>query len=331
MKAIMYREFGSPDVLQVEEVAQPVPGDGEVLIAVRAAAVNMFDWYMVRGKPRVVRLILGGQPKPLGVDLAGVVEAVGRDVKRFTPGDHVFGTGRSKSVRPRTGSFAEYVCVGEDLVTAKPGNATFEEAASVPMAGLTALQGLRNHAAVKAGQRVLINGASGGIGTFAVQIAKVFGAEVTGVCSASNVDMVRRIGADHVIDYSRQSFTDGALRYDVIIDIVGNKSWAECRRMLTPRGKYIAVGGPPARALPLLLREPFTRGKLTTFVARANRDDLDVFRELIESGRVTPVIDRSYPLEETAEAVRYVAAGHTRGKVVLTIGEPSRVTVRASA
>jgi NADPH:quinone reductase-like Zn-dependent oxidoreductase len=325
MKAIIYREFGSPDVLRLEEVARPDPGEGEVLIAVRAAAVNMFDWYMVRGKPSVVRLILGGQPKPLGVDLAGVVEAVGPDVKRFTPGDHVFGTGRAKSVRPRTGSFAEYVCVAEDLIAAKPHNATFEQAASVPMAGLTALQGLRDHAFVKRGQNVLINGASGGIGTFAVQIAKVFGAEVTGVCSTRNVDMVRRIGADHVIDYTRESFTEGALRYDIIIDIVGNKSWAECRRMLTPHGKYIAVGGPPARALPLMLREPFTRGKLTTFVARANVDDLNVFRELIESGGVTPVIDRSYALEETAEAVRYVAAGHTRGKVVLTIGKTTVV------
>ena len=319
MRAIIYREFGSPDVLEVEHVDKPVPAAGEVLVAVRAAAVNMFDWYMVRGKPRIFRLVLGSQPKPLGVDLAGVVEATGTGVTRFKVGDHVFGTGRGKSVRPKTGSFAEYVCVAENMAEAKPRNATFEQAAAVPVAGFTALQGLRDHGLLKRGQKVLVNGASGGIGTFAVQIAKAFGADVTGACSTRNVEMVRRIGADHVIDYTRESFTDGAMRYDVILDIVGNKSWAECRRMLTTNGKYVAAGGPPRRALPLLLREPFTRGKLNTFVARANADDLNVFRELIEDGGVTPVIDRTYTLEETAEAVRYVAAGHTRGKVVVKI------------
>ncbi|MFL5481948.1 MAG: NAD(P)-dependent alcohol dehydrogenase [Gemmatimonadaceae bacterium] len=318
MRAIIYREFGSPDVLKVEHVDKPVPATGEVLVAVRAAAVNMFDWYMVRGKPRVFRLVLGSHPKPLGVDLAGVVEAIGSGVTRFGPGDQVYGTGRGKSVRPKTGSFAEYVCVAENMVEAKPRNVTFEQAAAVPVAGFTALQGLRNHGLLKPGHKMLVNGASGGIGTFAVQIAKAFGADVTGVCSTRNVEMVRRIGADHVIDYTRDSFADGAMRYDVILDIVGNKSWAECRRMLTTNGKYVAAGGPPRRALPLLLREPFTRGKLTTFVARANPGDLAVLRQLIESGSVTPIIDRTYRLEETAEAVRYVAAGHTRGKVVIT-------------
>ena len=320
MRAIVYREFGSPDVLKVEETPEPQPGDNEVLVAVGAAGVNMFDWYMVRAKPRVFRLVLGGQPKPLGVDLAGVVEAVGRNVTRFKPGDHVFGTGRDKSVRSKRGSFAEYVSTPESLLAMKPRNATFEQAAGVPMAALTALQGLRDHASLKRGQKVLVNGASGGIGTFAVQIAKAFGAEVTGVCSTGNIEMVRRLGADRVIDYTRESFTGGTTRYDVILDIVGSQPWPACRRALTPNGKYILTGGPPGRGLSLMLLAPFTRGKLVPFIARANQNDLNVMRELIEGGRVTPVVDRCYPLEETAEALMYVATGHTRGKVVITIG-----------
>ena len=320
MKTIVYREFGSPDVLRLEDVEKPVPRDDEVLVAVQAAAVNMFDWYMVRGKPFVFRLVLGPRrQKPLGVDLAGVVEAVGRNVTRIKPGDEVFGTGRDKSVRSKRGSFAEYVSTYETMLAIKPRNVSFEQAAGIPMAGLTALQGLRNHGLLRRGQKVLVNGASGGIGTFAVQIAKAFGADVTGVCSTRNVEMVQRIGADHVIDYTRENFTTGAIRYDVILDIVGNQSWPDCRRMLTDNGKYVAAGGPPRRAIPLMLREPFTRGKLVTFVARANLADLNVLRQLIEDGRVTPVVDRTYPLEETAEAVRYVAAGHTRGKVVITV------------
>ena len=319
MKAVVYRDFGSPDVLSVEDVEKPTPRDDEVLVAVHAAAVNMFDWYMVRGKPFVFRLVLGpGRPKPLGVDLAGVVEAVGRNVTRFKPGDEVFGTGRDK-MRAKRGSFAEYVSTPEKMLAIKPRNVTFEQAAGVPVAGLTALQGLRNRGLLRRGQKVLVNGASGGVGTFAVQIAKAFGADVTGVCSTRNVEMVQRIGADHVIDYTRENFTTGAVRYDVILDIVGSQSWPDCRRMLTDNGKYVAVGGPPRRALPLMLREPFTRGKLVTFIARANLADLNVLRELIEDGRVTPVVDRTYPLEETAEAVRYVAAGHTRGKVVIKV------------
>jgi len=319
MKAIVYRDFGSPDVLRVEDVEKPTPTDDEVLVAVHAAGVNMFDWYMVRGKPFVFRLVLGpGRQKPLGVDLSGVVEAVGRNVTRFKPGDEVFGTGRDK-MRAKRGSFAEYVSAPEKILAVKPRNVSFEQAAGVPVAGLTALQGLRNHGLLRSGQKVLVNGASGGVGTFAVQIAKAFGANVTGVCSTRNVEMVKGIGADHVIDYTRESFTSGAVRYDVILDIVGNQSWPDCRRILTDSGKYIAAGGPPRRALPLMLREPFTRGKLVTFVARANLADLNVMRQLIEDGRVTPVVDRTYPLEETAEAVRYVAAGHTRGKVVIKV------------
>jgi NADPH:quinone reductase-like Zn-dependent oxidoreductase len=324
LKAIIYRDFGSVDVLKLENVDKPVPVDDEVLVAVRAAAVNMFDWYMVRGKPAIFRLLLGSSTKPLGVDLAGEVEAVGRNVTRFKPGDKVFGTGRDKALRSKRGSFAEYVSTPEKLLVIKPRNVTFEQAAGIPVAGLTALQGLRDHGLLRRGQKVLINGASGGIGTFAVQIAKTFGAEVTGVCSTRNVEMVRGIGADHVIDYTRENFTTGPTRYDVILDIVGRQPWLACRRVLAANGKYVIAGGPPSRAIPLLLLAPFTRGKVVTFVARANPDDLNVLRELIEERGVTPVIDRSYRLEETAEAVRYVAAGHTRGKVVIAMGPAAK-------
>lgn len=319
MRAVVYRDFGTPDVLKTEEIPKPVATDTEVLIAVRAAAVNTFDWYMVRGKPAFFRLLLGSGKKPLGVDLAGEVEAVGRRVTRFKPGDQVFGTGRD-SMRAKRGSFAEYVAVSEKRLAIKPRNVTFEQAAGVPVAGLTALQGLRDRGRVERGQKVLINGASGGIGTFAVQIAKAFGADVTGVCSTRNVDMVRGIGADRVIDYTRENFTTGATRYDVILDIVGSQSWPACRRVLTAGGKYVLAGGPPSRGISLMLLAPFTRGKLVPFVARVNADDLNVIREMIEAGAVTPVIDRTYTLEETADAVRYVAAGHTRGKVVIAIG-----------
>jgi NADPH:quinone reductase-like Zn-dependent oxidoreductase len=328
MRAIMYRDFGSPDVLKLEEVEKPMPGDDEVLVVVRAAAVNMFDCYMVMGKPRIVRMALGvGIQKPLGVDLAGVVEAVGSSVTRFKRGDHVFGTGRDKSVRSRRGSFAEYVATAEENLAIKPRNVTFEQAAGVPMAGLTALQGLRDHGRIQRGKKVLINGASGGIGTFAVQIGKTFGAQVTGVCSTRNADMVRRIGADHVIDYTRENFTTGATRYDLILDIVGSQSWPACRRVLTDGGKYVMAGGPPSRGLALGLLSPFTMGRLVPFVARGNAADLNVMRELIESGAVTPIIDRSYKLEETSDALRYVAAGHTRGKVVIAIGREEAKSV----
>src|SRR5207237_6700757 len=258
----VYRDFGSPDVLRTEDIGTPTPGDKEVLIAVRAAAVNMFDWYMVRGKPAFFRLVLGSGKKPLGVDLAGVVEAIGRSVTRFKPGDQVFGTARGKGIRAKAGSFAEYVPTPEQTLAIKPRNVTFEQAAAVPVAGLTALQALRDHGRVLRGQKVLINGASGGVGTFAVQIAKAFGADVTGVCSTRNVDMVRRIGADHVIDYTRENFTAGATHYEVILDIVGNHPWSAVRRVLTDSGKCVIVGGPPARAIPLMLLAPFTRGKL---------------------------------------------------------------------
>jgi NADPH:quinone reductase-like Zn-dependent oxidoreductase len=232
----------------------------------------------------------------------------------------VFGTGRDKSLRSKRGSFADYVATSETALASKPSNVSFEQAAAVPVAGLTALQGLRDHGLLARGQRVLVNGASGGIGTFAVQIAKAFGAEVTGVCSTRNVELVRSIGADHVVDYTRENFTTGSARYDLIFDIVGSQPWSACRRMLTANGKYVIAGGPPSRGIGLMLRAPFTRGKLVTFVARTNLADLNVMRELMEGGAVKPVVDRTYPLEETAEAVRYVAAGHTRGKVVIRVG-----------
>jgi NADPH:quinone reductase-like Zn-dependent oxidoreductase len=324
MKAIVYRDFGSPDVVTMEEVDKPAPADDEVLVVVQAAAVNLFDWYMIRGKPAVVRLALGSGRKPLGVDFAGEVEAVGRSVKRFKVGNQVFGTARDKALRTKRGSFAEYVSTPEPMLALKPRNVTFEQAAGIPMAGLTALQGLRDHGSIRRGQRILINGASGGIGTFAVQIAKDFGAEVTGVCSTRNVDMVRRLGADNVIDYTKENFTTGATRYDVILDIVGSQSWPDCRRVLTANGKYVLAGGPPARGLPLMLLAPFTRGKLVPFVASANLDDLNAMREMIEARGVTPVVDRSYRLEETADALRYVIAGHTRGKVVIDIGNRAK-------
>ena len=321
MKAIVYRDFGAPDVVHVEDIDKPTPADNEVLVAVRAAAVNMFDWYMVRGKPAFFRLVLGSGKKPLGVDLAGKVEAVGRSVTRFKPGDHVFGTARGKSIRAKRGSFAEYVSTSEQTLAVKPRNVSFEQAAAVPVAGLTALQALRDHGRVQRGHKVLINGASGGVGTFAIQIAKAFGADVTGVCSTRNVDIVRGIGADHVIDYTRENFTAGVTRYDVILDIVGNHPWSAVRRVLTDSGRYVIVGGPPARAIPLMLLAPFTRGKLVLFIARAKPDDLGLMRELIERGEVTPVVDRSYKLEEASAALRYVAAGHTRGKVIIVIND----------
>jgi NADPH:quinone reductase-like Zn-dependent oxidoreductase len=324
MKAIVYREFGSADVLRLEEVQEPAPADGEVLVAVQAAAVNLFDWYMVRGKPALVRPLLGLGKKPLGVDLAGVVEAVGHGVTRLKPGDQVFGTGRGKSLRAKTGSFGEYLSTPEEMLAIKPRNVTFEQAAGVPMAGLTALQGLRDHGTLKRGQKVLINGASGGIGTFAVQIAKALGAEVTGVCSTRNLDMVRGLGADHVIDYTRENFTSADARYDVILDIVGSHPWPAFRDVLTANGKYVMAGGPPGRGIPLMLRAPFTRGRLVPFVARANLNDLNVMRDLIERGAVTPVIDRSYRLEETTDALSHVIAGHARGKVVIAIGREAQ-------
>jgi len=312
MRAIVYRDFGSADVLKTEEVDKPTPGDTEVLVAVHAAAVNFLDWAMVRGKPAFIRLVLGvRKPKRLGIDMAGRVEAVGRSVTRFKPGDEVFGSAR--------GAFAEYVCTPESALSIKPPNVTFEQAAGVVVAGVTALQGIRDHGSVQRGQKVLINGASGGIGTFAVQIAKSLGADVTGVCSTRNVDLVRSLGADQVIDYTRDDFTMGAKRYDVVFDMVGNHSSSACRRVLTRNGRYIVAGGPPFRGIGLWALSRLTKPRQIAYLARPTPTDLGVLGELMSSGRVTPVVDRTYRLEETSEAIRHVAAGHSRGKVVIAV------------
>ncbi|MFL5310520.1 MAG: NAD(P)-dependent alcohol dehydrogenase [Myxococcales bacterium] len=322
MKAIVYCDYGSPDVLKLENIEKPVPADDQILVRVRAASVNPLDWHYIRGTPYVMRLGAGlRKPKVirLGVDFAGTVEAVGRSVNRFKPGDEVFGG--------RTGAFGEYVSVREDrALTLKPPNLTFEQAASVPVAAITALQGLRDKGKVQPGQKVLINGASGGVGTFAVQIAKSLGAEVTGVCSTRNVDMVRSIGADHVVDYTKEDYTNGAQRYDVILDNVGNRSLLENRRVLNPKGKYIIVGGPSGRwidplprAASALVLSRFVSQDITMFLAELNQPDLDALRDLMQAGKVKPVIDRRYKLSEAPEAIRYVEAGHARGKVVLTV------------
>ena len=322
MKAIVYCDYGSPDVLKVEDIEKPAPGDDQVLVRVRAASVNPLDWHYMRGTPYFMRLGAGlRKPKVtrLGVDFAGTVEAVGRNVNRFKPGDEVFGG--------RTGAFAQYVLVREDRAVAlKPANLTFEQAASVGVAAITALQGLRDKGQIQPGQKVLINGASGGVGTFAVQIAKSFGADVTGVCSTRNVDMVRSIGADHVIDYTKEDFTKSAERYDLILDNVGNHSLLESRRVLNPKGKYIMVGGPAGRwidplprAISALVLSRFVSQDIRLFLADLNQADLNILRDLMQAGKVTPVIDRRYRLSEVSEAIRYLEQGHARGKVVINL------------
>ena len=323
MKAIVYRCYGSPDVLRLESIAKPTPKPDEVLVRIHAASVNPLDWHFIRGKPYIVRIEAGfGRPKDprLGVDFAGTVEAVGASVTHFRPGDEVFGG--------RDGAFAEYVTVREErAITLKPGNVTFEQAASVPIAALTALQAVRDKAHVKAGQKVLINGASGGVGTFAVQIAKSLGAEVTGVCSTRNLELVRSLGADHVIDYTREDFTKAAERYDVIIDTVGTHSVPDYRRVLTPAGQYVMIGSAtigrwfgwleiPVEAWIL---SPFMSQKFGMMLAELNKEDLAVLGDLMQSGKVTPSIDRTYKLRDAAEALRYLEKGHARGKVVLTV------------
>jgi NADPH:quinone reductase-like Zn-dependent oxidoreductase len=325
MKAIVYCDYGLADVLKLEDVKKPTPGENEVLVRVRAASVNPLDWHYMRGTPYIMRLDAGLRvPKDtrLGVDYAGTVEAVGRNVKRFKPGDDVFGG--------RNGAFAEYVSAREDRAIAlKPANLTFEQAASVPVAAVTALQGLRDKGKIQPGQKVLINGASGGVGTFAVQIAKSFGAEVTGVSSTRNLDMVQAIGADHVIDYTQEDFIHGAQRYDLILDLVGNRSLLEYRDILKPEGTYVLIGGGGpsdgqwlgflAGPIEELFLSPFVSQKFVTLLAELNKDDLNTLSELMQAGKVTPVIDRRYKLSETAEAIRYLEKGHARGKVVITM------------
>jgi NADPH:quinone reductase-like Zn-dependent oxidoreductase len=328
MKAAVCSRYGPPDVLQIRDVEKPVPNDNEVLIKVRAASVNPFDWHFMRGTPYIVR-IMAGLRKPkvtrLGVDVAGQVEAVGRNVTQFKPGDKVFGACR--------GAFAEYACTSESALVMKPDNVTFEEAASVPVAAFTALQGLRDKGQIEPGQKVLINGAAGGVGTFAVQIAKSFGAEVTGVCSTRNVDMVRSIGADHVIDYTQEDFTKRGQRYDLIFDCVGNHSLSACRRVLNPKGIYIMVGelsgrgmiGLLARLITALVLSRFVSQKLVTFLARPNKRDLTIMHDLMKAGKVIPVIDKRYRLSEVPEAIRYLEERHARGKVVITLETNNKV------
>jgi NADPH:quinone reductase-like Zn-dependent oxidoreductase len=326
MKAIVQYRYGSPDVLELKEIDKPVVGDEDVLLRVHAAALNPLDWHSMRGLPYPLR-IGNGLKKPkshvLGVDAAGRVEAVGRNVTRFQSGDEVFGLCK--------GALAEYACTGEDRLASKPARLTFEQAAAVPVAALTALQGLRDRGRIQAGQKVLIVGASGGVGTFAVQIAKWFGAEVTGVCSTRNVDLVRSIGADHVIDYAREDFTRGGMRYDLILDMAGTHSLFDCRSALTPRGTYVVVGAPsgrwlkgPDRFLKALLMSAFVSQRMVPFVTRASREDLVVLRDLIEAGTVTPVLDRSYSLTDAPEGIRYLEEGHARGKVVITLEDTDR-------
>jgi len=323
MKAVVHQCYGSPDVLEIVEVAKPTPGENEVLVRIRAASVNPADWHELTGTPYMVRPSTGiGAPSStrFGTDYAGVVEAVGSNVTSFKPGDEVFGA--------RSGSMAEYVTAnaGRSIVL-KPANITFEQAAAIPIAAVTALQGLRDQGRLQPGQKVLINGASGGVGTFAVQIAKAFGAEVTGVCSTRNVDLVRSLGADHVIDYTKDNFTEMSERYDLILDNVGNHSVLDTRRALEPNGSLVLVSGPKhdpwlgplSRIIELMAVSPFVSQEMTFFIARLNPADLEVLAELVRDGKVTPAIDRQYSFDEVAAATAYVGKGHARAKVVVTL------------
>ncbi len=314
MKAVLFHRYGSPDVLKLEEVAMPTPEADQVLIKLVACAANPLDWHRMRADPFLVRLNDGfSKPKNprLGADIAGRVEAVGSAVSTLQPGDEVFG-------EIGAGGFAEYLCVKERAVVKKPDNLSFEEAAAVPVAGLTALQGLRDKGKIQAGQQVLINGASGGVGTFAVQIAKAFGAEVTAVCSTRNLELVRGLGADHVIDYTQTDFTRTGQRYDLILDAVGNYAVADYRRALTPQG-ICAVAGLTklTRLFQVVLLGSWGGQPVATFLAQPNQPDLLTLKGLLESGKVTAVIDRTYPLTQTADAIRYLETGRARGKVII--------------
>jgi len=322
MKAIVCTQYGSPDILRLKEVEKPAPKDDEVLVTIHAASANPLDWHLMRGSPFLARLG-GGLRKPkdprLGVDIAGRVEAVGNNVTRFLPGNEVFGTVK--------GGFAEYACAREDRLALKPTNISFEEAAAAPVVAFTALQGLRDKGKIQHGQKVLVNGASGGVGTFAVQIAKSFGTEVTGVCSTRNLDMVRSIGADHVIDYTREDFTKNGQRYDQIYDAVENRSVSDYKRALRPQGICVIAG---FSTLSRLFEHVVLGSLLSTTgnkriglmgLAKPNQKDLVFVKELLEAGKVVPVIDRRYPLSETAEAIRYLEGRHARGKVIITVGQ----------
>jgi NADPH:quinone reductase-like Zn-dependent oxidoreductase len=322
MKGVVAHCYGGPDVLTLEQVAKPTPADDQLLVKVHAAALNPVDWHTMRGSPYLMRISSGfGAPKDprVGVDFAGTVEAVGKNVTRFKPGDEVFGGA--------DGAVAEYVVVRETRgVALKPANVSFEQAGSVAVAALTALQGLRDHGGIKPGQKVLINGASGGVGTFAVQLGKHFGAEVTGVCSTRNVELVRSLGADHVIDYTQEDFAAGSERYDIVLDNVANRSLSDLRRVLKPTGTIVIVGGakgdwlgpllPPLKAAIL---QPFVEQKMGMFIARLGQEDMQLLGELMQAGKVTPVIDRRYAFDQAAKAMEYLEAGRARGKVVVNI------------
>jgi NADPH:quinone reductase-like Zn-dependent oxidoreductase len=326
MQAIQYHCYGSPEVLTLETIARPSPAAGEILVRVRAASLNPIDWHYMRGTPYLVRAESGiGAPQDprFGGDFAGTVEAVGAGVTHFHAGDEVFGA--------RSGALAEYVAVREDrAVVLKPPNASFEEAAAVPVAAITALQALRDKGQLRAGQKVLINGASGGVGTFAVQIAKAWGAQVTGVCGTAALPMVRALGADHVIDYSREDFTRGAERYDLILDTVGSHTFAQYRQVLTPHGALVLVGssdkgdwiGPMIPSLKALILTPFVSQRLLPFLAEFNPKDMQILRAMLEKGQIRPVIDRRYTLAQVPEAMRYLEAGHAHGKVVIEVTAP---------
>ncbi len=322
MKAIVYHRYGPPDVLQCNEVPSPTPGDDEVLLKISAASVNPYDWHFMRGTPYLIRLMAGVvKPKDprLGVDAAGTVEAVGKNVKQLKLGDEVFGACR--------GAFAEYACASESKLVDKPANITFEQAASVPIAALTALQGLRDKGRLQPGQRVLINGAAGGVGTSAVQIAKSFGAHVTGVCSTKNLDMVRSIGVDKVVDYTKEDFTRTGHSYDLILDCIGNRSLFACKRVLNPKGILVTAGGDAGRwmigtivrSLAAFVLSLLGSQKLVGIFAKGNKEDLVILRDLLASGKMAPVIDKRYRLSEVPDAIRYVETGHARGKVVITL------------
>jgi NADPH:quinone reductase-like Zn-dependent oxidoreductase len=319
MRAIVYTKYGTTDVLKLEEIEKPAPKGNEVLIKLHAASVNSWDWELLRGKPFLARL--GGLLKPkykiLGADIAGRVEATGKDVKGFHPGDEVFGDISGCG----WGGFAEYVCAREDALSLKPADMTFEEAAAIPQAAVLALQGLRDQGQIRKGYKVLINGAGGGVGTFAVQIAKLYGAEVTGVDDARKLEMLRSIGADHVIDYKQEDFTQNGHRYDLILDVAGYRSIFDCKRALSPKGTYVMIGGSTARIFQAMLVGPLitlTKSKkIAILLHKPNCMDQNVLKELYEAGKVLPVIDRRYPLSETAEALRYLGEGRAKGKIVV--------------
>ncbi len=323
MKAVVSRRYGSPDVLQFEEVPKPTPGDDEVLVKVHAASVNPLDYHFLRGSPFFLRLAGNGLLRPkniiLGADVAGRVERIGGNVSRFQPGDEVFGDISQSGM----GAFAEYVCAREDLLAKKPAAGSFEQAAAAPVAALTALQGLRQKGRVQSGQKVLIHGASGGVGSFAVQIAKSLGAEVTGVCSTRNLDAVRSMGADHAIDYTKEDFSKNGELYDLIFAVNGFRSIFDYKRALTPQGIYVCAGGSAVQLFQAMVIGPWLsmtgNNQMGVIVAKQNKQDLETIAGFLATGEVLPVIDRRYPLREVADAIRYLEEGHARGKIVITM------------